>query len=475
MPDYHIVHVPQGRGARLGMPKEVTGIKGLYTDGFSSCMVILAVTQHKAVLIHADFRTSIDKIVEELKWVDGAASIAVFYREAYRHLNAEHLIASLKTAMPAKPINEYKVPDAEDGILVSFFERAGKNGIRVHRLPVGKKPDHLIYHPKEQLFLAAQKAEQIIGLRNIHATKQIVVKDVCIFDAFLWAYIDERDLHVRQDNPLTKEEMQQFKAEDDYVMIASKLKAIVQEAKQVGITIGESDETFVMPVAFWLEGLFHGFDADMLFRRNISALLDKSRPNSLYKLNQPENEQDAAAAEKLFKLTTSEPAENWLLRCKELMDKYAVAPQSEFKKYLLSEFRIFQRHHQERCVYRDASLANEHHIKRAKKIAGGGVKSMRKKNYGAAKNLFSEALRHCLLSCDMSNLILVSALFNYARADQRLGNADFAKSFMSRALKLSRAFDPDNRAQHEKIEGAISECEAELVQHPVDGFAQVAF
>ncbi len=49
-----IIHVPQGRSARLMKETLPYGIEGLYTQGFSICNIIAAIGQDKLVLIHAD-------------------------------------------------------------------------------------------------------------------------------------------------------------------------------------------------------------------------------------------------------------------------------------------------------------------------------------------------------------------------------------------------------------------------------------
>ena len=460
MPDYFTIHIPQGRGARLGMPKEITGVIGLYTNNFSSCVIISAMTQFKAVLIHADYKTSIGQIFQELEWIDDAI-INLFYRESHKEVNATRILKELKAKFPEKEIRENKLLDTQHGILLSFFEEPGKqtNGIRLYQLPRDNKPDRLIFHPKEQQFLSTQKIEQIIGFRQLHDTGEIVVKEVCIFDCFLWKPIEDSDLCITKKGELTEEEMSQFTPQDDYVTIARKLIGIAEASKTSGVEIADNDYQFVMPVAFWLEGYLNNFDADMLLRRNIKSLLDPSNENSLYSYNSS-NQEDASVAKKLLTLNSNEKSEDYLKQFDKIIIEYQKSPHTEFKKSLLQECSMFRRHHSKRIEYQDAALANLKHQKRAKELAKIGLKSMVAKNYSAAKNLFAEALHYCIISCDMSDKILVSALFNYARADQRSGNPDMAKSYLSRALTLVNAFDPGNLIQI-KIKMAIAECEEE--------------
>jgi hypothetical protein len=406
-------------------------------------------------------------MVSEIEWTGEEAKIVVCYREAYREMNADYYLRELKLKLPGRDVLEQPITDEQDGVLVSFERDPEKNGIGFTALPIGKKPERLIFHPQEQSFLAVQKVEQLIGVRNLNVTKRFVVKKVCIFDSFLWCHMDPSDLKVRQDDARTQEEMAQFSSEDDYIFLVRKLSRILAQAKKEGIVMAESESAMAIDVAVFLEGYLHKFDADQLLRKNMGTLLDPKAPTSLLKLSQPASDEDKEILVQLTDLG-SNVAEDYSSQCDAAMSVYkAQAPQTEFKKKLTDNWKNYRRHYEERYFYRKAAEANSERIQDAKSIVTKGIKHMREGNYPAAKNLFTQALHYIILSCDMSNKLLVTALFNYARAHQKTGELDMALPSMEKALNLVNRFDHENRAQIEKIKGAIQECEAQkLHQDP---------
>ena len=84
--DGKVIYVPQGRSARLVAESSENGIKGLFSDGFSFCNILVGINQKesKILLTHVDGQTIIftpNKLMDEIKWLGKEAECFVFLRE----------------------------------------------------------------------------------------------------------------------------------------------------------------------------------------------------------------------------------------------------------------------------------------------------------------------------------------------------------------------------------------------------------
>jgi len=76
------IYVPQGRGVILSKV-EFDENKGLLTDDFSSCIIIIAFNNEKALMIHADDNTGTKEIQDAIEQIEKNKhrKIAVYYKE----------------------------------------------------------------------------------------------------------------------------------------------------------------------------------------------------------------------------------------------------------------------------------------------------------------------------------------------------------------------------------------------------------
>jgi len=455
-----IVYIPQGRSGRLNEQSAVHGVKGLYTDGFSTCNVIACIGKTKMVLIHADQFTNPRYIADEINWVDEPRELLVIIRKGC----GEHVFSALTSHPEVKGLKfPIKYMDkGHDGVYLSFIEQPESDiHTKIKKYEISKRPDNLIHHPDEQIFLAVQKIEQVIGLRAKSERKSIKTKKMLIFEGHMWLLIPPREKEINKTHPKTHREINNFKKGDCFVIIAGKLRGMIKYFnKTIQGTLNPED---VMSIATYLEWYVNKpDDADALFRRNMLSLLSKDSEVNIYKLCNPK-QQDKPYLGKL-KSTLSKPEEVFDAIAK-IINEYKIntSSSSSFKKQLLSEFATFAHHYNDRLYYYKINKAGKEKFDTAKNFYRKGTESFQKKDYQAASNLYIKAFDLFCLYRTQGHENIPMTMYMLGICQKKLGIFSDALFFFNNSLtmyKVSGSTSPFVA----KCKNGIAACEAAISQ-----------
>lgn len=459
-----VIYVPQGYSARLMGATEVYDIKGLYTDGFSTCNIVACIGKDKLVLMHVDAQTILDKVEKEIAWVGEPSEVIVILRNedvcSGERVKAQ-LLEHLNQAMPSLSIVERIMDREHDGVYLSFKQHKQSDlHVNLQKFPLRKRPDNLIHHPQEQQFLAVQKIEQIIGQREKYQTRKAKNKQFYIFDGRAWETLGNNELKIDCSHQLTREEMQCFAKDDPYIVISGKVGGIIESA-QKKIPIMSDLKEIALNVATHLEGYLHDYDYRRLFKRNLKDMINNDCNNPL------------SDADKDFKSQLSNLLQQNADIFKEVEQLIATyqqnALETEFKTAIVSEYNSFSEHYLERKYYSDVKIACEQMKKRALSFNKQAVKEVQQKKYESAVNLFFDTLKLCTYCCMKDAPELAIAYFNFGRTLYRAGRYQEAHFSLNTSLLLRENYTQSKSNEQEivKVKNALAEC-VEKLEEPVD-------
>jgi len=144
----YVIHVPQGRTARLikaGLPG---GMIGLYTDSFSSCNIVIFIGLDKISLTHVDNRNIQTNLLnEEEKWVGKNCEMLIVAREEGVPLKNVILSGHKNTKIRVKIVDDEII-----GLLASF--EVDQSNIAIHPMECNVKFSSATSMPQRKAVLA---------------------------------------------------------------------------------------------------------------------------------------------------------------------------------------------------------------------------------------------------------------------------------------------------------------------------------
>lgn len=79
-----IICVPQGKNAYLTLESASLDIVGLYTNGFSSCVIMAVMSADRLALMHIDLKSAISNaFFTVIRAMPAGSQISFMYREDY--------------------------------------------------------------------------------------------------------------------------------------------------------------------------------------------------------------------------------------------------------------------------------------------------------------------------------------------------------------------------------------------------------
>jgi len=230
-----LIHVPQGFSGRLYTQSRGLGITGLYTDGFSTCVIFVGWCKKDsadfAFLLHFDSITPISSLYEEISWLklDLPAGSEIDLVECYRPNRCEQakkFIALIHEDFEERKSKEFKQvrlnkvevrPEEVLGVLIQFDQKS-----RLVTYP-HQRPTTLLHHPQEMQLDTVQTISQVIGKRSFRDGAR--GKTQLIFNGMHWNIMDSKNLTLDQ-SPQIEKELANFKKEDRFLTIIGKLVAL---------------------------------------------------------------------------------------------------------------------------------------------------------------------------------------------------------------------------------------------------------
>lgn len=467
-----IVYVPQGRSAMMHEYSSLCGIEGLFTDGFSTCNIVVIIGAQKIALLHLDtFLLSPKLIEQQLIGVQAEIMAVAEIQSAYIYLKStgEKLYAEIesffKRAIPTlnfeKRIVECK---GDSGVLVLLKSQTTfEFDIRI--LEEIEAPKNLIFHPLQQTFEAVQKIERIIGWNAKRKVEQIPLKKMRVFDGTAWDSTINCCLTIDNSHPDTQAELALFKAEYPFFQLLEKLRSI-QDSHHVTSYI-EDPEGFGVDSAKSLEGFLNNFDHDFLFKRNLSCLLDGYELTEEQKKARgfaPITSQDKAFVKEMKSYLESKKFD--IDKITNLVKFYIKnSPKTLYQDNFFKEVKYYTVHFEERerlaKIYENYS-ANR---KRSISLSKMAVNHHQKGDYDKAYNLFLDALS-LMITCSTSDKLgLAKTFYNLGRCAYQLEEYPKAKFLLDYSLYLKNNHtEPKVEiADIVKTKNVLAECESMLL------------
>lgn len=452
----YTVYIPQGKAGRLDRNSISLGFDGLYTEGISTCNILITLTKNIIELAHIDYITAahLENLIGSMENLsDPACEIILIARENLGQLIEPKLIQYLQEFL-GKTVALYRMT-TENGARVSF----DKNTSNIFHPQIkfytfeNQTEIHFLHHPQEQEFLAIQKIEQIIGLIEIKLSGLRPPKKVFIFDKKFWQMIDERELTIENSHPLTQEELNYFSNSDTLIDITNKIFGLANLAEKFGIPTAKHNlENIGSDIAFYLEGYLNQYNPQVLYKRNMLDFFD---------FYSAETSEDIAFKSKA--LTCLKSSENPFSEYNELLNMYAkTTGSSEFKRLVLGSV-TFPDHYKRRLVEQERAQTRITEIQLAQTHYTTAKQNYDAGNYNAANTLALEALKTFSYHCtnDSPKLRNVYALLGYCLFKSK----DFAqaKLFLEVAISLMQPNQKGySKEKYQTLINTLQTCEENL-------------
>lgn len=376
--EYYTIYVPQGHSGQLLSESKSHKIRGLYTDSFSNCNIIIARNSGYVVLIHADLDAinTIDQIKSEIRSFS-RDQISMVTRNKDAEM-AKFIVRELKIL----PKNILTVNLEKDGVYLSFSQ--------FEMLKRGQHPHGLIHHPDERRLLSVRKIEQLIGMAAKIEKEKVRKKYLNLFDGRFWQlFLSE--LKIDNSHTKTQAELKEFKETDTHDDIYGKLLKIAESLqKSIKQYNGVSLEDIVNDVIFYFEDYHHNFSkSDSVFKTNLLSAIQKNkeRRGSLDETYIEKITGYAAATGNFDRL---------LIEIEEYRTKGTDTPfkQSFFEVYdpLYSEYQRLDFYEKYR-TFHQAQFAN------IVKIFNAADQAWISKNFAAAAELYQDFIMKCSPFC----------------------------------------------------------------------------
>ncbi len=411
----NVICVPQGRSARFSSSTCGYNISGLYTDGFSSCNIVVCINKNRITLSHFDAQTNFNRIRSEISWVnegsDSPCTLLIISRCEKGTLLKKHLLERFESFASVDlrfTIIEKEIDNLHNGIYVSLEEQeVFEIHPRVKTFPIGDEPENLIHHPQEQEFLAVQKIEQIIGIKFKYMTKQFRDKVLSIFDGETWIKLDESELKIDNSDSETKKELSFVSEGKSFMEVISRLAHVAENIPKYVVAL-ETPYEMGVSIGLYMEGYLNRFDYQILLKRNLQDLMTED-----YRKNMKKSKKDNLFRENILRLSKKEgdifSELSILLGTYKNEDK---SSETQFKKDIISECEAFMAHYQARKCYTDFNEKSRKYKRQGLGIQQKAIAAAKADDIDSAGDLFLQAInifRICCLPDD--------ATFIYARSE----------------------------------------------------------
>ncbi len=464
---FMFINVPQGYSARL-IADDCThfDIKGLYTEGFSTCNIVICVGNNRIVLFHVDAKMIYDfpKIKKEIDWVDEPNQLIVLARGTSPL--RDRLSQLIAKDFPEKKLQWKTVGEEHDGVSVSFAKSPHNQlHFQVSLYLPETRPANLCRHPEEKRLLAVQKIEQFVGAisrarKGVEGFKQ--GRQCHLFDGKSWEFLDKKHLEIDAPDAETKKEISSFNKNDTIAQTAAKLKVIIDVIEE-NLGFLEDPDTASRHTAEQFENYFNNFtNHGQLFRRNLMDSLDFIW-KGCQKKTEDIDRRDICVIEDLYRLLNLE--EDVFKKVKSVIEAYESAPGiTKFKRFMLVDYRAAAKHYERRQFYAELDTANENLLQKNKQLASRAAVCFKEKDFVSAANFFEGILKNIRGSCTKDSSDLASSYHNLGRSLQQLGHFVKAEKCLSYSLVLKSNFTNPKPIplEIEKTQKALIDCQKQL-------------
>ena len=466
-----VIYVPQGNSVRLKRYTLINCPQTLYTDGFSSCNILVGFTEDENtfLLMHSDCidLTYFDGTAERFK-SQKIQSVYWIYRQGMGSTLYNLAKETFRNEAPEIQIHSYVVPNNHHGVSVSFeYQNASSFHPMIKFHEIDDIPENLIHHPKEQQLMAVVKIREIIGFRARHKYLELPSRTDCIFGEGLnphyrwgWTNIPDAECFMDINKPETKEEMDLFQPYEPISVVCCKLRIVLDNLNtyvkqnepnyQSDITM----DNLLNSQAPQLQAYLSNYDHDSLFKLDMMDIVAHYR----IKANAHEQGYFEELQKELGKNQTG------IEEVVKLMERLRASPHaSECKADLLSEYDNFKDIYDQRGKYSKnkkyfADLAEINKV-----LYQRACKEYKEEKLREATAKFKLILENSIQYLDNDSRELSTAFYNYGRRLFQLKNFDAALHILKACYSIQANQFRNNKddklaSSKEKVASMIREC-----------------
>jgi len=388
----------------------------LYTDGFSTCCILVGIGEVRRVLYHVNMMTVhiTDKLAREFK-DEVFQHFILVYRQQSLVQELEKILKNLQV-----PRSCLQVDNDVKGVRISFTQH---DDDVVPYVQILRKDldDIVLRHPLEQQIETVAKLQQVLGLKQ-KTSGRTTVNDSsnCIYDGNFWAYLDETLITV-QDAECLKDLNFLYQA-DSYFDYSSYLKALVKDTNVP--FIGD-----LMPLAYFIEQYRFNYDSASLLKRNLKQALDSPGKESI----EPCSVLEKMFEQKLKRLINEESNQDIFNELTYLLKEFeAEASESVFKEDRVAICQYFLCERSKRRVYElmieMSASASQLHQQADVAVNQGDT--------AGAVRLYTESAKLLAVCCMSSSPELAHVLLKGGKLAFKIRDYQTAKELLMKSIYL---------------------------------------
>lgn len=431
-----VIHVPQGRSARIDKSATHGGVGSLFTYGIGTCQIVPLIGKERFSLMHIDTLIPLKSMDDELDWVGKEAEVIVLFRDGNPVGKVIHL--AILNHLAKKGVTPKVIPIhlTMDGIQL-FSEPLNNGTIHPHLLihQIGNVPKNLRRHPQELKFTTAHKIEQLllIGIKNTPSKKTV------LYDGECWKNIPET-------------EFEPYCATEKEHGYLTRLKKCVNQPSELLFTLAEIVETIQKSARVPLSLTFQEFSLSL--ERHVENYLYCFDYVSIFKLKMRE----CAVRRQLPKfcqlkgMTLIPDDLKFMGKILEVLQKAVKDPYFEVEKIVeeyksvkttaaegfIKEFVANQEHYLTGKMYAELNMENGLGREKAVEEAKTATIHYKAKEYSKAAEHFEKALRLSQWLYDDKESNLAACYSNYGKTLQLMGKKEEADRFLKVVAELRK-------------------------------------
>ncbi len=468
------IYIPQGRTIRWTPRSLKQNIAGLYTDGFSICNIVVVYSEKGISITHADNCTLTKAIEAEVAWAGAGCEKIVYYRNeetkqlmevcASRTIVADGKFklefwgneSKIRSQWSLKPVASEVaglqfIPEAKPGTKLQVLTKEFAQDVL---------PATLLRHPEEWPATVATKIEELIGF----GTKDFVPKQNIIFDDNCWLPLPIHELMPYHSN---EEDLQQYidfiKKDNKFMKITERLAGIREHlfGKHPQGILKDNRPDVCIKAAKYFQSFNCRQSKEAILVMGIMETLDDQKLGNNPKKYPIQNNEDANIVKRLRKLAAEKDIVVDTIQ--KILDDYSkTAPATNFKSYLLYNYKNQKKLYLERKEYEDLAALYKQAKGLLKSFAKEGAELFGAKEYAKARKKIEEALSFSWC-CKLSDAPLIILLGNMGVCLLQDNDPEAAIYYLELTINLRKLFNV-HIDQVEAFEKNLLVCRAKLKQ-----------
>lgn len=468
------IYVPQGRTVRWIPSSLKQNIAGLYTDGFSICNIVVVYSEKGISVTHADNFTLTKDIEAEVAWAGAECEKIVYYRNEETKQLMEACASGTVEAdgkfklefwgKKSKMRSQWSLKSVASEVAGLQFIPEAKSGSKLQVLTkefaLDVQPATLLRHPEEWPASVATKIEELICF----GTEDFIPKQNLIFDENCWLPLPKHELMPHHSN---EEDLQQYldfiKEDNKFMKIAGRLGGVrnhLFEKHPEGILKDKRVDVSIKAAKY-----FQSFNCtqskEELLAMDILETLDDQKLGDNPKKYPIQNNEDTNIVKRLRKLAAEKVIVVDTIQ-KSLDDYNKTAPATNFKSYLLNNYKDQKKLYLERKEYEDLAALYKRAKELLKTLAKEGADLFGAKEYAKARKKMEEALS-LSWCCKLSDSPFIKLVGNMGVCLLNDNDPEAAIYYLKLTINLRKLFNV-HTDQVEAFEKNLLFCKAKLEQ-----------